>query len=518
MGVIRAARITGIAGIAAVAAATVGLAAPASAAPASAQGQILGLDADGVVKDSFVVVLKNADQTTALARKYGAGVTHTYKSALTGFAATMSETQARELAADPAVRYVQANRTFRITDTQPNPPSWGLDRIDQRTLPLDKSYTYSTPASNVSAYIIDTGIRVTHQTFGGRAKPGFDAITSGGNANDCHGHGTHVAGTVGGKEYGVAKGVNLFAVRVLDCQGSGTTAQVVAGIDWVTANAVKPAVANMSLGGGADATLDAAVKKSIASGVTYAIASGNSNANACNYSPARVPEAITVNASTDTDGRASFSNYGTCTDIFGPGQSIVSSWNTSDTATNNISGTSMATPHVAGGAALYLADHAAATPQEVRDALVNAATDGKITGPGSGSPNKLLYTGGGGTEPPPVTCTTKTNDTDVAIPDLSTVNSPIAISECAGKKGATAGKVSVDITHTYRGDLKIDLVSPSGAVRNLKPASSGDSADNVVETYAVNLSAEDANGTWNLRVQDTARADVGTVNKWTLTV
>ncbi|ALG15649.1 S8 family peptidase [Kibdelosporangium phytohabitans] len=514
MGVIRAARITGIAGIAAVAAATVGLAAPASAA----QGPILGLDADGVVKDSFVVVLKNADQTTTLGQKYGASVTHTYKSALNGFAATMTEAQARKLAADPAVQYVQANRTLRITDTQPNPPSWGIDRIDQRNLPLDNSYTYSTSASNVSAYIIDTGIRVTHQTFGGRAKPGFDAITSGGNANDCHGHGTHVAGTVGGKEYGVAKAVNLFAVRVLDCNGSGTTAQVVAGIDWVTANAVKPAVANMSLGGGADATLDAAVQKSIASGVTYAIASGNSNANACNYSPARVPEGITVNASTNTDGRASFSNYGTCTDIFAPGQNIVSSWNTNDTATNNISGTSMAAPHVAGGAALYLADNPSASPQQVRDALVNAASDGKITSPGTGSPNKLLFTGSGGTEPPPVTCTTKTNDTDVAIPDLSTVNSPIAISECAGKKGATAGKVAVDITHTYRGDLKIDLVSPSGAVRSLKPASSGDSADNVVETYAVNLSAEDANGTWNLRVQDTARADVGTINKWTLTV
>nr|CEL15203.1 Alkaline serine exoprotease A precursor [Kibdelosporangium sp. MJ126-NF4] len=497
------------------AAATVGLAAPASAA----QGQILGLDADGVVRDSFVIVLKNAQQTpTSLGQKYGAKVTHTYKSALNGFAATMTETQARKLAADPAVQYVQANRTFRITDTQPNPPSWGIDRIDQRSLPLDKSYTYSTTASNVNAYIIDTGIRVTHQTFGGRAKPGFDAITSGGNANDCHGHGTHVAGTVGGKEYGVAKAVNLFAVRVLDCNGSGTTAQVVAGIDWVTTNAVKPAVANMSLGGGVDATLDAAVKKSIASGVTYAIASGNSNANACNYSPARVPEAITVNASTDTDARASFSNFGTCTDIFGPGQSIVSSWNTNDTATNNISGTSMATPHVAGGAALYLADNPAATPQQVRDALVNAASDGKITSPGTGSPNKLLFTGSGGTEPPPVTCATKTNDTDVAIPDLSTVNSPISVSECTGKKGATAGKVAVDITHTYRGDLKIDLVSPGGTVRNLKAASSGDSADNVVETYTVNLSTEDANGSWTLRVQDTARVDIGTINKWTLTI
>jgi subtilisin family serine protease len=516
MGLIRAARITGVAGIAAVAAATIGLAAPAVAA----QGQILGIDSPDVVKDSYVVVMKNTPQTAAaLSQKYGGSVTQTYKAALNGFAATMSETQARKLAADPAVQYVQANRTLRISGTQPNPPAWGIDRIDQRNLPLDSSYTYPNEASNVNAYIIDTGIMTTHQTFGGRAVPGFDAITAGGNANDCHGHGTHVAGTVGGAEYGVAKAVKLYAVRVLSCTGSGTTAQVVAGIDWVTANAVKPAVANMSLGGGVDAALDAAVKKSIDSGVTYAIASGNSNgANACNFSPARVPEAITVNASTNTDARASFSNIGTCTDIFAPGQGILSSWIGSNTATNNISGTSMATPHVAGGAALYLSANPAATPQQVRDALVNNATSDKITSAGTGSPNKLLYVGAGGTEPPPADCVTKTNSTVVQIPDLSTVNSPISVTECAGKKGSSAGKVAVNITHTWRGDLKIDLVSSNGTVRNLKPSSSGDSADNVVETYAVNLSAEDANGTWNLRVQDVARQDTGRINSWSLTV
>ncbi|MCE7005766.1 S8 family peptidase [Kibdelosporangium philippinense] len=516
MGVSRAARITGIAGIAAAVAASVGLATPVSAA----QGQILGLDAAGVVKDSFVVVLKNTPQTAAtLSQKYGASVTHTYKSALNGFAATMSEAQARKLAADPAVAYVQANKTFTVNDTQPNPPSWGLDRIDQRNLPLDNSYTYPNNASNVNAYILDTGIRLTHQTFGGRAVTGFDAIDQGGTANDCHGHGTHVAGTVGGSQYGVAKGVKLYAVRVLNCQGSGTTAQVVAGIDWVTANAVKPAVANMSLGGGADTALDDAVKRSIAAGVTYAIASGNSyGANACNYSPARVPEAITVNASTNTDARANFSNVGTCTDIYAPGQSIVSSWNTNDTATNNISGTSMATPHVAGAAALYLSANTNATPQQVRDALVNSATSDKITDPGAGSPNKLLYVGAGGTEPPPVTCATKTNDTDFPIPDRATVNSPISVSECSGKKGSTSAKVSVDITHTWRGDLRIDLVSPGGTVRNLKEQTGGDSEDNVIETYTVNLSPEDANGTWTSRVADMLSGDSGNLNKWTLVI
>jgi subtilisin family serine protease len=389
MGVIRAARLTGLAGITAAVAATIGLASPAAAA----QGQILGIDAPDVVKDSYVVVLKNTPQTAAsLSQKYGGSVTQTYKAALNGFATNMSEAQARKLAADPAVEYVQANRTLRISGTQPNPPSWGIDRIDQRNLPLDSSYTYPNEASNVNAYIIDTGIMTTHQTFGGRAKPGFDAITSGGQAVDCHGHGTHVAGTVGGSQYGVAKAVNLFAVRVLSCTGSGTTAQVVAGIDWVTANAVKPAVANMSLGGGVDTVLDAAVSRSIASGVTYAIASGNSNgSNACNFSPARVPEAITVNASTNTDARASFSNIGTCTDIFAPGQSIVSSWSTSNTATNNISGTSMATPHVAGAAALVLAGNGSLTPAQVATTLIDRSTKNVVTNAGSGSPNRLLF-------------------------------------------------------------------------------------------------------------------------------
>jgi subtilisin family serine protease len=390
MRLFQAARITGTAGAVALLAATLGLAAPAQAA----QGQILGLDSANVVKGSYVVVLKDTAKaaTTSLTGKYGAKAKFTYTSALNGFAADMTETQARRLAADPAVEYVQADQVLSIDTTQTNPPSWGLDRIDQANLPLNNAYTYNTTASNVNAYIIDTGILTTHSTFGGRAVKGFDAVTAGGNAVDCNGHGTHVAGTVGGSQYGVAKGVKLYAVRVLNCSGSGTTAGVAAGIDWVTANAKKPAVANMSLGGGADATLDAAVRRSITAGVTYAIASGNSNANACSYSPARVTEAITVNATQNNDARASFSNYGNCTDIFAPGVNITSSWYSSTTATNTISGTSMATPHVTGAAALYLATHTTATPAQVQSALIAAATPGKVTSPGTNSPNRLLYT------------------------------------------------------------------------------------------------------------------------------
>jgi subtilisin family serine protease len=344
------------------------------------------------VQNSWIVVLKDGSTSAA---DLGATPQHVYRSALRGFSAKLSTAQARKLAADPRVSYVEQNATVHLNDTQTN-PTWGIDRVDQRDLPLSKSYTYNTTASNVNAYIIDTGIRTTHSQFGGRASVGTDTVGGGQNGQDCHGHGTHVAGTVGGSTYGVAKGVKLVAVRVLNCQGSGTTAGVAAGIDWVTANAVKPAIANMSLGGGADTVLDNAVKKSIASGVTYAIAAGNGDAlgtpqNACNYSPARVPEAITVGATDSTDRRASFSNFGTCLDLFAPGVSITSAWRTSDTATNTISGTSMATPHTAGVGALYLATHPTATPQQVRDALVTNATNNKVIDPRTGSPNKLLY-------------------------------------------------------------------------------------------------------------------------------
>ena len=277
----------------------------------------------------------------------------------------MTREEALELSKDPAVAYVEQDRTVKALGTQAPTPSWGLDRIDQRDLPLNGSFTYPNTGAGVTAYIIDTGIRTTHSDFGGRASWGTNT-TGDGNNTDCNGHGTHVAGTVGGAQYGVAKGVKLIAVKVLNCAGSGSFSGVVAGIDWVTAHHQpgQPAVANMSLGAsGSDAATENAVRSSIADGVTYAIASGNSNANACNFTPARVAEAITVNASTNTDARASFSNFGTCTDVFAPGQNITSAWITSDTATNTISGTSMAAPHVAGAAALVLGATPQATPQ-----------------------------------------------------------------------------------------------------------------------------------------------------------
>jgi subtilisin family serine protease len=341
-----------------------------------------------------------------LARQYGGAVGYVYTAALAGFAIHLPEAAAKRLAGDARVSYVAEDSTVSLGTTQTG-ATWGLDRIDQRNLPLDGNYTYTTTASNVTAYIIDTGIRITHTQFGGRATIGFDAVGDGQNGNDCHGHGTHVSGTVGGSTYGVAKAVHLVAVRVLNCQGSGTNSGVIAGIDWVTGNHASgaPAVANMSLGGGANSTLDQAVRNSIADGVTYAVAAGNSNTDACTTSPARTAEAITVGATDSGDNRASFSNFGTCLDIFAPGVSITSSWNTSDTATNTISGTSMATPHVTGAAALYLAGNPSASPQTVRNALVANGTTGVVKHPGSGSPNVLLFTGSGSPPPPPPGCT-----------------------------------------------------------------------------------------------------------------
>jgi subtilisin family serine protease len=315
---------------------------------------------------------------------------HVYAHAIRGFSARMSEDEAIALSQDPLVAYVEEDSTMEAIATQTSPP-WGLDRIDERDRPLSGTYSYTRTGSGVNAYVIDTGIRRTHTQFGGRAVSGFTAVNDGRGTTDCHGHGTHVAGTIGGSTYGVAKGVRLFAVRVLSCSGSGTTSGVIAGVDWVRANHIKPAVANMSLGGGASSSLDTAVNNSINAGVMYAIAAGNSNANAASFSPARVSAAITVGSSTISDARSSFSNFGSVVDIFAPGSSITSAWSTSDTATNTMSGTSMATPHVAGVVARYLQGNSLASPSTVRNALVNVSTTGRLSGIPSGTSNRLLF-------------------------------------------------------------------------------------------------------------------------------
>jgi subtilisin family serine protease len=318
-------------------------------------------------------------------------VKHVYAHALNGFAAEMSEAEAIALSDDPRVAFVEEDSVMEIVTTQTN-ATWGIDRVDQRNRPLNGTYVYTSTGSGVNAYIIDTGIRTSHTQFGGRASAVFDAF--GGSGQDCNGHGTHVAGTVGGTTYGIAKAVRLFAVRVLSCSGSGSTSGVIAGVNWVTANHVKPAVANMSLGGGISSSLDSAVNNSINAGVTYAIAAGNSNTNASNSSPARVGAAITVGSTTINDARSSFSNFGSVVDIFAPGSSITSAWSTSNTATRTISGTSMAAPHVAGVAARYLQNNRTASPATVRNAIVGAATLNVLTGIPTGTSNRLLFWSG----------------------------------------------------------------------------------------------------------------------------
>lgn len=359
--------------------------------------QFLKASPNSHIPDHYIVVFKEdvtkvAENANVMVNQIGGKLKFVYQHAVKGFAVQVSEQAVKALLNNPNVAYIEEDQIVSINVTQYN-ATWGIDRVDQRDLPLSTTYTYEYTGAGVDVYVIDTGIRLDHVEFEGRAVTGIDIITSGGTANDGNGHGTHVAGTIGGKTYGIAKGVKLYAVRVLDNSGSGTVSGIVAGVDWVTSHhTTNPAVANMSLGGSASTTLDNAVRNSIADGITYVVAAGNSYANASNYSPARVTEAITVGSTTSTDGFSSFSNYGSVVDILAPGSNITSAWYTSSTATNTLSGTSMASPHVAGAAALYLQANPTVTPATVQSAIVNNATLNKITSVPTGTPNRLLYT------------------------------------------------------------------------------------------------------------------------------
>jgi subtilisin family serine protease len=362
-------------------------------APVAVSVAVPAAQAAPVESTSAYVVTLRPGAATTLARQFADRVEHTYDTALQGFAARLRPSEVRRLRTDPAVADVVADTPVRALGEQPNPPSWGLDRIDQRNLPLDKLYRYATGAPNVTAYVIDTGVRATHQDFGGRVSGGVDFVDDDNNPTDGNGHGTFIAGIIGGARFGVAKEIRIVPVRVLDNSGAGSMADVIAGVDWVAANARKPAVANMSLGGSANPALDAAVRAAIASGVTFVVAAGSSNSDAGNFSPARVPEAITTAATRIDDCVFPASNFGPLIDLYAPGINITSAWATSDTATVTISGTSFSTPHVVGGAALYLAGAPTATPAQVATALINRSTKNILCNPRPNTPNRLLFTG-----------------------------------------------------------------------------------------------------------------------------
>ena len=349
-------------------------------------------------EDRYIVVVKESADPAAVAKAHGSANARVFRTALNGYAAKIPAGELAALRRDSRVDYVEADRLMRAQTTQTG-ATWGLDRIDQRLLPLNSTFNYTLTGSGVTAYIIDTGLRPSHADFGGRAVSDQDFVDPANpngpyynDGKDCNGHGTHVAGTVGGATYGVAKSVSLVGVRVLDCDGYGLISEIVAGVDWVTRNAAKPAVANMSLGGGGSTALDSAVSRSIVAGITYAVAAGNEHRDACSFSPARVGAAITVAASDRNDRRPHFSNYGSCVDWFSPGVGITSDWFTSNTAAATLDGTSMASPHSAGAAAQYLQTDPAASPATVRSALYTQATKARI-GNSRTTNNHLLYTG-----------------------------------------------------------------------------------------------------------------------------